>query len=149
VSAIVSYAGNPNGHVPGNAAAVGVSPPSMVWDPADDYLWICTTTGTAATAVWSLLANSGSLRAINANNALGPGVYLIDTSANTVQITLPAVPKYGDALDFIDASGTFATNNLILDNNGKTIMGVVDKLYCNVSGLEFRLWWNGADWRLQ
>ncbi len=149
VSAIVSYSGNPNGHVSGNAAVVGVSPPSMVWDPTDNYLWICTTTGTAATAVWSLLSNSGSLRVINANNALGPGIYLIDTSGGPITITLPAAPKYGDALDFIDAGGTFAANNLTLANNGKTVMGILDNLVCNVSGLEFRLWWNGADWRLQ
>ncbi|HEX7642032.1 MAG TPA: phage tail protein [Burkholderiaceae bacterium] len=149
VSTVTAYVGNPNGFVSGNAAVIGVSAPSMAWDPSADNLWVCTTSGTAATAVWSLLQGGGSLRAINANGALGPGIYLIDTRANTVAITLPSRPNYGDTFDFIDAAGTFGANNLILNNNGNTIMGILDVLYCNVSGLEFRLWWNGADWRLQ
>ena len=149
VSTVTAYEGNPNGNVPGNAAVIGVSAPSMVWDPSADNLWVCTTSGTAATAVWSLLQGGGSLKAVNANSALGPGIYEIDTRNSPVEITIEGVPKYGDTYQFFDAAGTFDVNNLTINNNGNTIMSVLDLLYCNVAGLEFRLWWNGADWRLQ
>ena len=40
-------AGNPNGAVAGTAY-------SFCWDTVDGILWVCTTTGTATTAVWTL-----------------------------------------------------------------------------------------------
>lgn len=45
--AIIAHAGNPNGHVAGTINM-------LVWDRTDSELWICTTAGTASTAVWSL-----------------------------------------------------------------------------------------------
>jgi len=44
---IQTYAGNPNGFVAGQTY-------NLLWDSADKYLWVCTTTGTAGTAVWTL-----------------------------------------------------------------------------------------------
>jgi hypothetical protein len=54
LSTTYSYAGNPNGHVAGVASVANVSPPDTCWDTADGVLYICTSTGTASTAVWSL-----------------------------------------------------------------------------------------------
>jgi hypothetical protein len=48
---IITYAGNPNGNVAGNAGS-GVIPPSFAWDSTDGLFYICTSTGTAATAQW-------------------------------------------------------------------------------------------------
>ena len=55
VSMVQVYPGNPNGHVAGNAGVTGVSAPSAVWDAPDFKWWICTTTGTASTAVWTFI----------------------------------------------------------------------------------------------
>lgn len=47
---ILTYAGNPNGNVAGN-----ISPTQdLVWDTSHLVLWICTTAGTASTAVWKM-----------------------------------------------------------------------------------------------
>lgn len=45
------YAGNPNGYVAGSAAS-GNTPPVLCWDTTDRQWWTCTSSGTAATAVW-------------------------------------------------------------------------------------------------
>lgn len=81
VSAVQVYAGNPNGHVAGNAAVVGNSAPSMVWDTTDRIFWVCIGTGTTSTAVW--LAGS----APGATNYCG----LATGTANAIVLT-PAVP---------------------------------------------------------
>lgn len=47
------YAGDPNGNVAGNAGTVGGAGASAVYDIANGILYICTTTGTASTAVWT------------------------------------------------------------------------------------------------
>lgn len=58
-SAFLTYAGNPNGHVAGASGVAGVNFPSMVWDATHSALWVCTTTGTATTAVWTDIGFSG------------------------------------------------------------------------------------------
>jgi len=47
------YAGDPNGNVAGNQGSVGGVGASAVFDSTNDILYICTTTGTASTAVWT------------------------------------------------------------------------------------------------
>lgn len=47
------YAGNPNGNVAGSAGAVGGAGASVIWDITNLILYICTTTGTSSTAVWT------------------------------------------------------------------------------------------------
>ena len=49
----LTYAGNPNGNVAGVAATTGALSSSMLWDTAHSLLWVCTTTGTDTTAVWT------------------------------------------------------------------------------------------------
>lgn len=51
-AAILVYAGNPNGNVAGTAAAVN-TPPSICWDYTNLALYVCTTSGNAASAVWT------------------------------------------------------------------------------------------------
>jgi hypothetical protein len=51
--------GNPNGSVAGTAASSGV-PASSIWDYTNGILYICTTTGTSSTAVWTAVNPSGS-----------------------------------------------------------------------------------------
>lgn len=52
-AAIQVYPGNPNGNLAGNQGTPGGSGASMVWDTTNNLLYICTTTGDAATAVWT------------------------------------------------------------------------------------------------
>ncbi len=86
---------------------------------------------------------------VNASRSVVPGPYLTDTSAASFILTLPSAPVVGNCIEFIDGPGTWATNNLTIAHNGHTIMGVADDLVCNVSGEDFRLWYNGSDWRLE
>jgi hypothetical protein len=86
---------------------------------------------------------------INSAQTLGPGVYLTDTSAAAFAITLSASPVLGDCLELIDGPGTWSANNLTINRNGKTIMGSAENLTCNVGGEDFRIWYNGTDWRLE
>lgn len=58
----IEFAGNPNTFVAGNAGTA-IKPPSVVWDYTDNIQWFCTTTGNAATAVWTNIV----LTAITAN----------------------------------------------------------------------------------
>lgn len=51
-AAVRIYAGDPNGNVAGNAGTIGGVGASMIYDVTNNLLWICTTTGNAATAVW-------------------------------------------------------------------------------------------------
>ena len=46
---------------------------------------------------------------------------LVNTTANPVQVTLPASPTTGDEVTIIDARGTFGSNNLTVDRNGNPI----------------------------
>ena len=46
---------------------------------------------------------------------------LVNTTANPVQVTLPASPATGDEVTIIDARGTFGSNNLTVDRNGNPI----------------------------
>ena len=86
---------------------------------------------------------------INSTQIVGPGIYLTDTSAAAFALTLTATPATGTAYEFIDGPGTWSPNNLTINRNGKTIMGIADNLICNSAGLDFRIWYNGSTWRLE
>lgn len=58
-----AWAGNPNGLVAGTAGTQGGLPSSMVWDVTNNVLYICTTTGVAAAAVWTAV-NTSSVPAV-------------------------------------------------------------------------------------
>jgi hypothetical protein len=47
------YPGDPNSNVAGSAGSVGGSSASVIFDIANNILWVCTTSGTASTAVWT------------------------------------------------------------------------------------------------
>ena len=59
--------------------------------------------------------------AITAYTAVAGDQLLIDTTQTTVTITLPAAPVVGDEIVIIDARGTFGSNNLTINRNGKPI----------------------------
>lgn len=55
---IIPFSGNPNGSVAGTAASINTAP-SVVWDYTNGVLYICSTTGTTATAVWVVPSQGG------------------------------------------------------------------------------------------
>lgn len=52
VAQFLSGSGSPNGSVAGNAGSATI-PASVYWDYANNILYVCTTTGNAASAVWT------------------------------------------------------------------------------------------------
>jgi hypothetical protein len=67
-----------------------------------------------------------------------------DTSGGPFTLTLPANPDNGDAIDILDFSETFDTNNLTIARNGKRIEGIEENLVCNVEGAYFTMVYTGT-----
>jgi len=85
---VQGYAGNPNGHVPGVAAVAGASAGDIVWDTVHFQYWICTATGTAATAVWQVLGGMAPVSlASAATTDLGTAASTTITITGTTPIT--------------------------------------------------------------
>lgn len=72
----------------------------------------------------------------------------VDTTGAPVTKPLPPSPSTGDFLTFVDIGKVWQTNNFTLGRNGHTIMGLSEDLVCNVSNLQFSIWWNGTTWVL-
>ena len=83
---IQSYAGNPNGYVAGTEY-------SLCWDTTDNLMWVCTTTGNAAGASWTLI--SGKL--------VANGQLLIGNSSG---IPVPATLTNGANISITNGPGT-------------------------------------------
>ena len=59
---------------------------------------------------------------------------LVNTTSSAITITLPASPAVGDEVTFIDARGTFANNNLIVNRNSQPINSGTSNLVLNTNG---------------
>ena len=112
---ILSNSGNPNGAVAGSTH-------QLCWDTVNNILWVCTTSGTIMTAVWTksieltagsgiTIVQNGDIIEISANSASANFVSIAGTSqamvANTtyqpnngglVTLTLPATAIPGDRI---------------------------------------------------
>lgn len=64
---------------------------------------------------------------------------IVDTSSTSRQVTLPASPSVGDEVTFIDAKGSFGSNNLIVARNGSNINGAASNLTSSTNGEAFTL----------
>ena len=65
--------------------------------------------------------------------------YFIDTTSFAHTVQLPASPTIGDEISIIDVAGTFDTNNLTVDRNGKPIQGSAANLTVSVERAGFTL----------
>jgi hypothetical protein len=63
VAKTVTGSGSPNGSVAGTAGSSGVLP-DFYWDYTNSILYVCTTTGTSSTALWTAINASASTPAI-------------------------------------------------------------------------------------
>lgn len=99
---VLFYAGNPNGNLAGQTY-------QFCWDTANSVLYICTTTGTASTAVWTALNTAaggllwntiaGTTQLAVVNNG-----YTIGNAAQTT-VTLPAVAPLGSIVAIAGQGG--------------------------------------------
>lgn len=64
---------------------------------------------------------------------------IVDTSSTSRQVTLPASPSVGDEVTFIDAKGSFGSNNLVIARNGSNINGAASNLTSSTNGEAFTL----------
>ncbi|MGF7131897.1 hypothetical protein P3T40_003380 [Paraburkholderia sp. EB58] len=126
------YGGNPNGAVAGNAGAIGGASPSVIWDETDTALWVCTTTGTATTAVWTKI--TGPL------SGLGIGLGLYDNAGNlavliadsSIRATTAGLQTSGPV---VALSGTVA---VAAANNAQKFVGIGTLMLPAAASL-----WNG------
>lgn len=71
---------------------------------------------------------------VSASTTIGAGnYYIVNTSSSAVTLTLPANPLFGQTFRVIDGEGSFATNNCILNPNGKKIMGASSNFTISVN----------------
>jgi hypothetical protein len=106
-------------------------------------------TGLAWSSSASAVPTSPAFTTVSASQAVSAGVaYAVNTSAGAVTLTLPAAPATSTTIQFQDAGGTWGTNNLTVDPNGKSIMGLFESMICRQSSQGFGLIYNGADWRI-
>ena len=65
--------------------------------------------------------------------------YFIDTTSAAHTVVLPTTPNVGDTIQIRDYAGTFGTNNLTVDRNGKPIQGSATDLTVAVERAAFTL----------
>ena len=53
--------------------------------------------------------------------AVAGNAYPTNTSSSSITATLPLSPKAGDTVQFVDYAGTWSTNNVTVNSNGKKI----------------------------
>ncbi|MFA7685154.1 MAG: hypothetical protein WCX84_10145, partial [Syntrophales bacterium] len=107
-------------------------------EPGVDSEWLLIATGTQ----WQ--------RITSATDAVKGNGYLVDTSAGSVTLTLPASPSEGDVVEFADDAGTFATNKLVFGRNGNKIMGLAEDMDVTTNYASGKLVYSGAanGWRV-
>ena len=69
----------------------------------------------ASSLVYSLI--TASTAAVSGTN------YIVNTISNAVTLTFPAAPAANDNIRIANGTGTFSTNNLVINGNGKNISG--------------------------
>jgi hypothetical protein len=109
LSVVQCFAGNPNGNVAGNAGSATTGlPPDLVWDTTDNQLWVCTTTGSTSTAVWTLYAG----------NSNAPG-RLVFSSATQLLFN----PFLGDFIQINSVQYPIPSAGVAIANTGVEIAG--------------------------
>lgn len=144
------YAGNPNGNVAGNAGTVGGTGASVIYDITNKLIYVCTTTGTSSTAVWTSpsLSLTGkedlhtvSYTVVTADNCRTQ----VGNSATAITFTLTAAATLGAG--FILPLKNINVGVLTIDaNSTETIDG-----HLTIALQQYEaaiLYCNGSTWRI-
>lgn len=94
----------------------------------------------------------GSWAVVSGNTNCSVGThYFVDTLGAARTMTLPAVATLGDRMEFVDYSGTFNTNNCVINRNGHLINGLSEDLILDVNGGSVELIYSGVTfgWRIK
>jgi len=90
------------------------------------------TTSIAAGTDWQAVKTAGF-------TAVASEGYFVNTTSGAITMTLPASPSIGDEVTVIDYAGTFDTNALTVDRNGKPIQGSAADLTVSTERAGFTL----------
>ena len=85
---------------------------------------------------------------VTANHQASSGeILLLDTSAGSeISVTLPANPRVGDRLNFIDAAGTAGTTKVTVVRNGHKIANIADDLDIDIKNTSLELYYTGTSY---
>ena len=90
---ILNFAGNPNGFLAGSIY-------QLCWDTTDKLLYVCTTTGTVSTAVWTQIGTPSFtwINVTGAAESMLPNTGYVADNSGLVTFTLPSVAAFGTVL---------------------------------------------------
>jgi hypothetical protein len=111
---ILFNAGNPNGSVAGTTY-------QLCWDTVDLILWVCTTSGTSTTAVWTECINPQSnwTSVVASTQAIVPNMsYVCNNGASLITFTLPVTAAFGT---IIQIAGLSSGGWTLAQNIGQSI----------------------------
>lgn len=109
------------------------------------------TVGSNLTFIGGTLSASGggSWTVITTTTTASSGsAYLVDTSAGSYTVSLPASPSTGAAVTFSDRSYTWDQYPVTIGRNGSTIEGLSEDMICSIQEASFTLVYDGSTWRL-
>jgi len=70
--------------------------------------------------------------------------YWINTTSNTVTITLPGSASVGDTIEFVDYARKFGTNKIIVNTNSLNFQGGTENAEYSTNGVAVRIVYSGA-----
>ncbi len=73
--------------------------------------------------------------------------YIVDTLTQVATTTLPTSPTLGQAIEFVDAFGSFDTYSLTINKSDANIMGDTS-FVASIAGAHLTLVYNGQEWRV-
>lgn len=83
----------------------------------------------------------------SAHQASSGEILLLDTSGgSTFSVTLPANPRPGDRLNFIDAAGNLGTTKVTVARNGHKIANIEDDLDIDIKNTSLELYYTGSSY---
>ena len=105
----------------------------LITTPADGTV----TSAKLATSLSAIIVPTWESKSADFTAAAGKG-YFCDTSSNDIDVTLPS-PTIGDTIRFLDATGTFDTNDLTILNGSSKIQGASANLDISTERAGFAL----------